>query len=162
MSIVSPSLSDPSADALCADCGLCCSGTLFASVRVDEEEAARLDARLPMIRGTEHPLISLPCAGLKGELCSVYPDRPQRCRTFLCELRRDVDDGRVSVTHARTLVNETRRLAASITRRLPPGMAWWTARARLSRDREALSPERQDLLSAIEELAQRLAARFWQ
>jgi len=150
------------AEALCADCGICCKGTLFVSVAVDAEAEARLRGRLPVVQATRGPVVPLPCAALDGVRCSVYPDRPDRCRTFICELRRDLEEGRVSLAHARAMIDETRALAATVTSRLPTGVAWWTALPKLDRARAALGPERLALLEAIEELARRVKTRFWQ
>ncbi len=150
------------AEALCADCGLCCNGTLFVSVAVDEAAATRLRVRLPVVDTSEGPVLPLPCAGLEGVRCRLYPDRPDRCRTFVCELRRDLEDGRVSSDDARRLVDATRALAASVATRLPVGMAWWTALPKLERARTELAPDRLELLAAIEELARRIRTRFWQ
>lgn len=150
------------ADALCADCGLCCNGTLFVSVAVDEEAAARLRGRLPLIDAPKGPVLQLPCAGLDGVRCRLYRDRPDRCRTFTCELRRDLEEGRVSNDDARATVDATRTLAASVAARLPAGVAWWTALPKLRRARTELAPDRVELLEAIEDLARRIRTRFWQ
>ncbi len=74
------------ASRLCAACGMCCNGVLFFSVRLQSGDSARqLDALgLKIKRRADGPHLLQPCAGHTGSGCSVYDDRPARCRLFVC------------------------------------------------------------------------------
>ncbi len=145
---------------LCEDCGLCCDGTLFASVRVEADAAARLRSHhLPLVRTAQAETLVQPCPALDGVLCSVYAQRPTRCRSYVCELLRDVDSGRVSATYARTIIDRTRELHRTVRSLLPRHVRWWGAVARL----QAGPPvEATDLTRALEALAHLVRTRFWQ
>jgi Fe-S-cluster containining protein len=95
---MNPSLTDR----LCTQCGLCCDGSLFADVELaSEAEAVRVEIMgLRIDDDADSRLMLLPCAALKGTRCSVYPHRPQCCRTFECRLLQDTRRGAVSVVEA--------------------------------------------------------------
>ena len=80
-------------DTLCTRCGLCCDGSLFADVELaGRAEATRLEVMGLEIEDddTAGGLLLLPCGALRGRLCSIYPHRPECCRTFECRLLQDV------------------------------------------------------------------------
>lgn len=90
-------------DALCTNCGLCCDGTLFADVELSSRaESSRLEILGLEIeegdRGSD--LLVQPCRALRGKRCSIYPHRPQCCRTFECRLLQSAQRGDVSVQQA--------------------------------------------------------------
>ena len=96
-------------DTLCTRCGLCCDGSLFADV----ELAGRAEATGLEVLGLEiedddgdGALLLLPCRALRGRLCSIYPHRPETCRTFECRLLQDVRRGAVSVERAGEQISE--------------------------------------------------------
>jgi len=104
---MNPSLTDR----LCTQCGLCCDGSLFADV----ELASRAEALRAEVMGlridddSDAPLMHLPCSALKGTRCSIYPHRPQCCRTFECRLLKDVRRGAVGVEQAERHIAEAFR-----------------------------------------------------
>jgi len=89
-------------DTLCTRCGLCCDGSLLADVELaGRAEATRLEVMgLEIEDDAEGPLLLLPCRALQGRRCSIYPHRPECCRTFECRLLQDVRRGTVSVERA--------------------------------------------------------------
>jgi uncharacterized protein len=106
---MTPSLTDT----LCARCGLCCDGSLFADVELaGGAEARRLEALGLAIEDDEadRALLSQPCRALRGTRCGIYADRPECCRTFECRLLQDVRIGSVSLERAQ------RRIVEALTR----------------------------------------------
>ena len=96
----SPSLTD----ILCTRCGLCCDGSLFADV---ELAGSRETSGLELLGldvedagDNEGALLLLPCRALKGKRCSIYPHRPDCCRTFECRLLQQAKTGAVSLDRA--------------------------------------------------------------
>jgi hypothetical protein len=74
---------------LCQSCGLCCDGSLFGRVRLEpsEVDSARRH-RLPVVQNGgsfEEPCTALVTQGAHHN-CSIYVDRPESCRRFVCEL----------------------------------------------------------------------------
>lgn len=75
--------------ALCQSCGLCCDGSLFGRVRLESSEvdSARRRRLLVVANGKS---FEEPCTALvkrdAHHLCSIYAERPESCRRFVCEL----------------------------------------------------------------------------
>ncbi len=108
-------------DALCAHCGLCCDGTLFADVELSgPAEAVRVEALGLEIDDDEpgRPLLLQPCRALEGVRCSVYAHRPGCCRTFACRLLRDATRGAIPLADATAAVRGVRRRLARVERLL--------------------------------------------
>jgi uncharacterized protein len=99
---------------LCTACGICCKGILHdhAVLKPDEVET-RTRLRLPIYTGpVEYPAFSLPCPRLDGTRCSVYPERPEVCGAYRCDLLKGLyaetvamDDALRIVDNATTLVD---------------------------------------------------------
>ncbi|MFO0587198.1 MAG: YkgJ family cysteine cluster protein [Polyangiaceae bacterium] len=135
---------------LCASCGLCCTGELFASIEVLPEETPRIEAkRLPIVRETGRAKIPQPCPAHDGT-CSIYADRPRACATFRCAPLLAVEAGEASFPEAEARLARAKRLAASVRARVP-------GRGALFRDLESLvvdTPEwRRDNAALVMDIA---------
>ena len=101
------------ASRLCLACGLCCDGTLFQIVRMQPEDSpdqlAALGLRIRH-RGTDC-WMEQPCAALKRLCCTVYDQRPVRCRKFHCQQLARLAAGEIDEGDALVLIADTRRLA---------------------------------------------------
>jgi hypothetical protein len=100
-------------DTLCARCGLCCDGSLFADVELaGRAETIRLEVLGLAIEDDEsnRALLPQPCGALRGTRCGIYAYRPECCRTFECRLLQDVRLGLVSLDHAKE------RIVGALTR----------------------------------------------
>jgi len=97
-------------DTLCTRCGLCCDGSLFADVELaNGDEASTLEVMGLAIEDLdvdEGGLLLQPCGALKGIQCSIYPHRPDCCRTFKCRLLQEVERGMVGVERAKEKIAE--------------------------------------------------------
>ena len=88
---------------LCLQCGLCCDGSLFADVELAARETTALEVLGLEIEDGEKrepALLLLPCAAFKRKRCSIYPHRPDCCRTFECRLLKQVESGAISIDRA--------------------------------------------------------------
>ena len=105
-------------DTLCTTCGLCCDGSLFADVELaGKDEAAALEVLGLEIEDADdghRGLLIQPCRALKGRRCSIYPHRPECCRTFECRLLQQVQRGAVGIGPAREKVADALRRIAHI------------------------------------------------
>lgn len=91
-------------DTLCTQCGLCCDGSLFADVELaGADEASALEVMGLEIEEEDdvRGLLLQPCRALKGTRCSIYPHRPDCCRTFECRLLQNAKRGTVSNVEAK-------------------------------------------------------------
>ena len=118
--IVPPLVSKPTAetdatsrrltDILCTRCGLCCDGSLFADVELagprETSGLELLGLDVEDADNGEGALLSLPCRALNGKRCSIYPHRPECCRTFECRLLQQAKTGDISVDRAKEKIAE--------------------------------------------------------
>jgi hypothetical protein len=97
-------------DTLCTRCGLCCDGSLFADVELASgDEASALEVMGLEIEDADEDeggLLVQPCGALKGRRYSIYPHRPDCCRTFECWLLKGVERGAVGVERANEKIAE--------------------------------------------------------
>ncbi|MEO8428880.1 MAG: YkgJ family cysteine cluster protein [Verrucomicrobiota bacterium] len=95
---------------LCTRCGLCCDGSLFADVEMaSRDEASALEVMGLEVEDDDEDnggLLLQPCGALKGKKCSIYPYRPDCCRTFECRLLQEVKRGAVSIDWAKEKIAE--------------------------------------------------------
>ena len=98
---------------LCTRCGLCCDGSLFADVELASgDEALALEGMGLEIEDADEDdggLLLQPCGALKGKRCSLYPHRPDCCRTFECRLLQGVKRGTVGFERAKEKIAEALR-----------------------------------------------------
>lgn len=106
------------ASQLCTDCGLCCDGTLFDIATFQPAEVDRLLALGFTIREDGSGVaFALPCHLLDGACCTIYDERPSKCRTFRCGLLKRLDRDEVTVAEAQDVVAKAKSLrdGAAIT-----------------------------------------------
>lgn len=96
-------------------CGLCCDGTLFGSVVVQQDERERL--RRVGLRVVEQDgtfAINQRCAKLAGCLCAIYAERPAACARYECTLRKRVVAGATTEAAGRADIARMRMLLAKL------------------------------------------------
>lgn len=117
---------------LCLKCGLCCDGTIFADVRLQQGDTPeQLQAQgLPLTvcrrkgparyaeeKSSKPPLkqckFPQPCAAFDGCRCRIYQARPTHCRTFECGVLKAVNEQRINSRTALRIINKTRGHAQS-------------------------------------------------
>ena len=71
---------------ICAACGLCCNGVLFHSVEMQPLDQLKelLSLGLKLKKKRKQVFVLQPCPAHKDSCCSIYGQRPQRCRIFEC------------------------------------------------------------------------------
>ena len=109
------------AEALCLDCGLCCDGTLFATVRLAPGEAEVLSRHpLPVLRhDPDTPRLCQPCGALGAAGCAIYEARPQGCRRYDCDLLGALAGDELDAAEALALVRTTRAMVDEVRACLP-------------------------------------------
>jgi Fe-S-cluster containining protein len=104
---------------LCAQCGFCCNGVIFADVHLQSgDDVGRLRKLLALRerRGSKPglPGFCQPCSALDGVLCRIYQERPQHCRHFECLLFQKVRENRTGLPAALRTVKTSQRLVERI------------------------------------------------
>ena len=111
---------------LCKPCGLCCSGHLFAWVRLNAPELDSAQSLgLNVIRNDPRQRgFTQPCPLWDG-MCTVYssPDYPRTCRTYKCIVLRRLLDDDISLPDALSSIQETLVLIGEIEPLLPASSA---------------------------------------
>lgn len=108
------------ASRLCLACGMCCDGTMFQIVRMqpdDQPEVLTVLGLRVRHRG-EESWMEQPCAALKRLCCTVYDQRPVRCRKFHCQQLMKLDTFEINEGDALAMIADTRRLAGEVKRLL--------------------------------------------
>ncbi|MEM9159711.1 MAG: YkgJ family cysteine cluster protein [Verrucomicrobiota bacterium] len=109
---------------LCLACGLCCDGSLFERVELEETEEADFfkSLGLPLRRSWAKKLISFfnqPCQALgRNCVCRVYEGRPRQCRDFECAVFKETVPGKVGLQDSLRVVKKSRRMASAARRLL--------------------------------------------
>jgi Fe-S-cluster containining protein len=110
-----PDLSTP-ASRLCAACGMCCNGVMFDIVRLQPGDSPKrlsaLGLKVKRKRGQSH--FVQPCAAHQDSQCSIYAERPQRCRIFECRQLQRVAAGEITEVAALEKIGGALRLIADI------------------------------------------------
>jgi hypothetical protein len=98
---------------LCLDCGMCCDGTLFECVELEPSEQQAF-VSVTLIRVGDKVAVPLPCSKHRDKRCTVYEQRPIRCKKFTCKLYEGVAAGSLSYHSAQTRIADAQRLFAVI------------------------------------------------
>ena len=114
------------ANILCKSCGLCCSGHLFAWVRLNASELNPAESLgLKVIRNDPRQRgFTQPCPLWDG-MCTVYtsPSYPRTCRTYKCIVLRRLLDEDIALPEALSIIRETLDLIREIEPLLPASTA---------------------------------------
>ena len=101
---------------LCAECGLCCNGAMFHMVILQPSENPRALAALGLKIKRKHSLAYMPqpCRAHSGGCCTVYDQRPQRCRIFECRTLLRLEQGEITEAAAMEKIREARSKLAIV------------------------------------------------
>ncbi len=104
------------ASRLCAACGMCCDGTMFQIVRMQPGDNPAALGRLGLkvrCRDGEY-YMEQPCSALREHGCTVYSQRPARCRLFNCQQLQRLEKSETTEPEAMAMIIETRALVAQV------------------------------------------------
>ena len=101
---------------LCQECGLCCNGVIFHTVRLQPADSpkalAALGLRLKRKKGAQY--ILQPCPAWRDCQCSIYAARPERCRLFECRQLQRVAAGETTEAAALGKIRDVQRRVAQL------------------------------------------------
>jgi Fe-S-cluster containining protein len=104
------------ASRLCNACGLCCNGVLFHTVRMQGAdspgELSALGLKLKRKKGARYLL--QPCPAHQNGCCSIYEQRPERCRLFACRQLLKMTDRQISEVEALAKIQEAKQRVARL------------------------------------------------
>jgi uncharacterized protein len=161
---------DSPATILCKACGLCCSGHLFAWVRLNANELDHSEALgLTVIRHDPRQRgFTQPCPLWNG-ICTIYTslDYPRSCGTYKCTTLRRLLDDDIQLPEAMTVIQETLQMIRELETLLPASTST-SFRERLIAQKEylegfaerKLSTEAQVFLLKADELLRRYEDQF--
>ncbi|MDB4458994.1 YkgJ family cysteine cluster protein [bacterium] len=102
-------------ESLCLDCSFCCNGVLFSDASLTQDEVEFLtEAKFPLVERDGAVHLHQPCIALKGTCCSIYQQRPSRCRSYECELLKSATAGSTSWTEAHEIIAQVKELIVEI------------------------------------------------
>ena len=104
------------ASRLCSECGLCCNGVMFHTVRLQMADSpkalAALGLKLKRKKGANY--ILQPCPAFCGSHCAIYESRPERCRLFECRQLKRVAAGEITEAAALERIRDVQRRVGEI------------------------------------------------
>lgn len=105
---------------ICQSCGLCCDGTMYTHVSLeDADNQERLvSLGLHLRNGQSEPCFDQPCVAYQSGSCSIYASRPAICRAYRCALLRTLDKDEISLGQAQKLVAEVVSLRDRVARKV--------------------------------------------
>ena len=134
------------ASRLCSECGLCCNGVMFHTVRLQPGDSAAdlaaLGLKLKRKKGARY--ILQPCPAFRGSHCSIYSARPERCRLFECRQIKRVAAGEITGDMALARIREVQRRVGEVNELLEKAGGTNTKRALSKRCEKALAEPASD------------------
>ena len=101
---------------LCNSCGLCCDGSLFPTVRLQpgdsSQELKALGFRIQYKK--KFQFFDQPCVAFKNHCCTIYQERPTRCRLFACTQLKRLSSGETTEEIALKKIQEAQSKIAVI------------------------------------------------
>ncbi len=133
---------------VCGECGLCCDGTLFADVRLREEDDPKdlLTLGFKLKRRKGFYFFKQPCQARTEQGCKVYEKRPNRCQAFECRQLLDLKDDVVTEAEVLDTIRATKEIIGQIDELL--------ARAGDSRKNKSLMQRYEHVLSEPVDLSE--------
>lgn len=106
----------PESGALCADCAMCCNGTLFNSARLAaHEQPIQPGDGLKLTRIKGQTYFIQPCAYESCGRCTIYERRFEVCRAFKCKLLRRYESREIDFAEAQATVGKALELRAAVS-----------------------------------------------
>jgi Fe-S-cluster containining protein len=104
------------ASRLCTACGMCCNGVLFEIVRLQPQDSVKELEKLGMQinRRKTQPYFKQPCRFLNDCTCTIYEQRPTRCRRFECLQLKLLADDEITEADAAAKIAEAKALVQRI------------------------------------------------
>lgn len=108
------------ASRLCQSCGLCCDGSLFATVRLQPGDSAQTLKALGfrIQHKAQYDFFDQPCIAFKNNCCSIYQERPVRCRVFQCQQLKRLACGETTEENVLKKIKEAQSMIAVIKKLL--------------------------------------------
>lgn len=105
---------------LCKACGLCCDGSMFFDVRLQPADSAQalkaLGIRIQYKKRGN--FFDQPCSAFKNKCCSIYQERPLRCRAFECQQLKRLAQGETTEEDTLKKIKEAQSKIAVIKKLL--------------------------------------------
>ncbi|NOR58766.1 MAG: hypothetical protein GQ474_09620 [Sulfurimonas sp.] len=93
---------------LCQECSMCCTGVIFSHVTISKNAHNRLPQAKGKIKGGNFKM-SFPCQYIQEGSCTVYTERPNRCKTYSCKLLDKVISGEIPFEQANQITTTTKK-----------------------------------------------------
>ena len=119
---MTPNIGESPGTTLCTSCGLCCSGHLFAWVKLRSAEVESAQALGLRVLGSDPKQrgFNQPCPLWNGA-CTIYtsPQYPRSCKTYKCKLLKKLLEESINLPEAQTVVREAKQMIHYLESHLP-------------------------------------------
>jgi hypothetical protein len=96
---------------------------MFTHIRLQQGDREALERTRYPREAIGDDRIPLPCPMLEGTCCSIYPDRPHKCRTYRCDVLKAVEDEALPIEEALGTVRQARALLARLRELMPENLS---------------------------------------
>lgn len=105
------------AQKMCQSCGLCCDGSIHNWTNLREREIGFAKAQGFNLVQVDYDTYAFtqPCPAFKAPICSIYPNRPNACRSFVCKLLDDLENQVIDLGTAQAVARKAKILIGDIT-----------------------------------------------
>jgi Putative zinc- or iron-chelating domain len=93
---------------LCQECSMCCTGVIFSHVTISKKAHDKLPKANGKFKGDDFKM-SFPCQYIQEGSCTVYTERPNRCKTYSCKLLDKVIRGEIPFEKANQITTITKK-----------------------------------------------------
>lgn len=115
---------------LCTSCGMCCDGTLFEYVEIEDSERAQVASLFDLKDGAKGPVFLQPCPHAVARVCTVYHSRPATCRAYRCKTLIALEAGEIAPAEALRRVDEALHARETLRPFMTEGETMFQARQR--------------------------------
>lgn len=109
---------------ICLSCGLCCDGTIFLNVEIDDlklisqHKSLGIDFVILDKKNDGKLYFKQPCPAHRGGRCSIYTDRPIVCRNYQCKILKAYDRGELEISSAIAIIKRAKSQKEKIIKRI--------------------------------------------
>gem|GEM_PF-1084291 len=116
---VSPGNTALDANEVCRHCMMCCDGTLFSHVIVNNKDADFINNQgMELVSKSDQiSTFDQPCSQARDGGCAIYENRPEKCRSYYCKLQKNILNGSISFEKGREVVSLAKMQAREIMQR---------------------------------------------
>lgn len=103
---------------LCTHCGICCDGTAFGQVALEDDDSNNIPQGMSLLESDNKQVLKQPCSAHINCTCIIYVNRPKICASYECRLLKTYMNGKVAENIALQTIHEVKSIREEIETQL--------------------------------------------